>query len=239
MPLLQILTPEEEGSLRGVSTAFFTMNASTKPFPDLGAKWLPLVEQLAAGSAAGLEQLYTAIKSIKHYFIRSVGGEFADDAYHDLVLDLADAARRGAIRNPECFAAYAWTMARRKVIGHVRCVVRRRNENSGTAVVVDSAPNPEQAALQAEKREIAAHLLRVLPERDREILIRYYVNGETPAQVQGAMHLTETQFRLVKSRAKARFGELGRNRIAARPQPTVGRKPTSSCSRVCPGRARA
>jgi hypothetical protein len=30
------------------------------------------------------------------------------------------------------------------------------------------------------------------------------------------MNLSETQFRLVKSRAKARFGELGRRRLALR-----------------------
>jgi hypothetical protein len=28
------------------------------------------------------------------------------------------------------------------------------------------------------------------------------------------MHLTETQFRLLKSRAKARFGELGKKKLA-------------------------
>jgi hypothetical protein len=31
------------------------------------------------------------------------------------------------------------------------------------------------------------------------------------------MDLTETQFRLIKSRAKARFGELGKRRMAQKP----------------------
>jgi hypothetical protein len=31
------------------------------------------------------------------------------------------------------------------------------------------------------------------------------------------MNLTETQYRLLKSRAKAKFGELGKRRLEARP----------------------
>jgi hypothetical protein len=40
-------------------------------------------------------------------------------------------------------------------------------------------------------------------------------------QICEEMNLTETQFRLLKSRAKARFGELGRRRLKHRIIPKV------------------
>jgi hypothetical protein len=39
---------------------------------------------------------------------------------------------------------------------------------------------------------------------------------QTQEEICKEMRLSETQFRLLKSRAKARFGELGRKRLARR-----------------------
>jgi RNA polymerase sigma-70 factor (ECF subfamily) len=52
--------------------------------------------------------------------------------------------------------------------------------------------------------------------RDNEILTRYYLHEETPAHICAEMNLTGIQFRLLKSRAKARFGELAKRKL--RPQ---------------------
>ena len=60
-------------------------------------------------------------------------------------------------------------------------------------------------------------MVQVLEEisvRDKEILTRFYLRGQTQGKICREMQLTETQFRLLKSRAKARFGELGRKRLA-------------------------
>jgi RNA polymerase sigma-70 factor (ECF subfamily) len=56
-----------------------------------------------------------------------------------------------------------------------------------------------------------------LSDRDREILTRFYLDEQTQEQICGEMNLTETQFRLLKSRAKARFGELGRRKLQQKP----------------------
>ena len=61
-----------------------------------------------------------------------------------------------------------------------------------------------------------ANLLNSIGKRDREVLIRFYLDEQTPDQICQAMKLTETQFRLIKSRAKARFGELGKRRFSLR-----------------------
>ncbi len=43
-----------------------------------------------------------------------------------------------------------------------------------------------------------------------------YLREQKAEQICSELKLTQTQFRLIKSRAKARFGELGRARLAQR-----------------------
>jgi DNA-directed RNA polymerase specialized sigma24 family protein len=59
-------------------------------------------------------------------------------------------------------------------------------------------------------------VLNTLPRRDREVLVRFYLQEQSPGQICRDMRLTATQFRLTKSRAKARFTELGLARFARR-----------------------
>jgi RNA polymerase sigma-70 factor (ECF subfamily) len=56
-----------------------------------------------------------------------------------------------------------------------------------------------------------------LSDRDREILTRFYLDEQTQEKICEDMSLTETQFRLLKSRAKARFGELGKRKLQQKP----------------------
>jgi hypothetical protein len=56
------------------------------------------------------------------------------------------------------------------------------------------------------------------------ILTRFYLLEETQDQICSEMVLTATQFRLRKSRAKIRFGELGKKKLAHRALNTVSLK---------------
>ena len=49
------------------------------------------------------------------------------------------------------------------------------------------------------------------------MLTRFYLEEESAEEICRNMDLSETQFRLIKSRAKARFGELGKRRLTTRP----------------------
>jgi DNA-directed RNA polymerase specialized sigma24 family protein len=57
--------------------------------------------------------------------------------------------------------------------------------------------------------------LESLSKRDRDILIRFYLKEQSQEQICQEMALTETQFRLLKSRAKAKFGDIGRKKLAS------------------------
>jgi DNA-directed RNA polymerase specialized sigma24 family protein len=57
--------------------------------------------------------------------------------------------------------------------------------------------------------------LDALSQRDREILVRFYLKEQPQEKICEEMDLTETQFRLLKSRAKAKFGEIGKKKLAS------------------------
>jgi DNA-directed RNA polymerase specialized sigma subunit len=64
-----------------------------------------------------------------------------------------------------------------------------------------------------QRNQLIQRVLGELSKRDREILTRFYLYEQTQEQICAEMSLTETQFRLLKSRAKARFGELGKKKL--------------------------
>lgn len=63
-------------------------------------------------------------------------------------------------------------------------------------------------ALAEEQKALMELVLRALSDRDREVLLRFYVREQHPDQICIEMGISETQLRLIKSRAKARFAEL-------------------------------
>jgi DNA-directed RNA polymerase specialized sigma24 family protein len=83
--------------------------------------------------------------------------------------------------------------------------------------------------MKQEKLDVMTRTLRAMSSRDREILTRFYLQEQSQEQICAEMHLTDTQFRLLKSRAKARFGEMGRRRLERN-------APTQILARIFPGR---
>jgi hypothetical protein len=76
--------------------------------------------------------------------------------------------------------------------------------------------NAEARAIKQQNTDIAERILQALSKRDREVLIRYYLDEQSAEEIQTTMGLTATQFRLIKSRAKARFTEMSKRRLSLR-----------------------
>lgn len=182
--------------------------------------WSQLVERVRAGDPAGMEQLYAVFaKGVRSYLWRQLGAHDLDDKVHDIFVIVTQSIRRGDLRDPERLMGYVRTVLRRQVAAYIEDAVHaRRNEveiESGLNLT-DRQISPERLVLEKQTQEVAMRILRSLPERDREVLARFYLEEQTPEQICSEMNLTETQFRLIKSRAKARYGELGKRRFAQR-----------------------
>ncbi len=67
--------------------------------------------------------------------------------------------------------------------------------------------------LYEQRGKLVLAILRNMASSDREILTRFYLHEQPLQQICDEMHLTDTQFRLLKSRAKARFAEVGKKKL--------------------------
>jgi hypothetical protein len=59
--------------------------------------------------------------------------------------------------------------------------------------VSDARSNPEEDAIAQQRREIMTCVLRGVSRRDREILTRFYLLGESQEKICSEMDLTETE----------------------------------------------
>lgn len=167
-----------------------------------------------------MEELYRVFsRGIRFFLYRQLGPQDLDDKVHDVFVSVTESIQRGAVREPERLMGYVRTVVRRQVAAYIDDASRaRRNviDLDGGIPLCSRDPDPERRAIERQNEEVALRLLRSIGKRDREVLIRFYLQEQSAADICHDLHLTETQFRLIKSRAKARFGELGKRRFAHR-----------------------
>ena len=183
------------------------------------AEWGELVNQIKAGEDAGMEQLYKLFsRGIRYYLCRQLGPQELEDKVHDTFLIVVNAIKRGDLREPERLMGFVRTIVRRQVAAYIEQVVHTRREQTDLesgVIIVDRKQNPEQEAIVRQKAELMKSALEGLSKRDRDILVRFYLQEQPQEQICREMSLTETQFRLLKSRAKAKFGDIGRKKLAS------------------------
>ncbi len=179
--------------------------------------WKWLVSHIHNGDEAAMAELYRIfVRGIRFYLCRQLGAQELDDKVHDTFLIVVQAIRRGELREPERLMGFVRTIVRRQVAAYIEEAVHRRREQAeaDTSVrLVDRGATPEQTAMDQQRRELVAGILGRMNGRDREILTRFYLYEQTQEQICEEMSLSETQFRLLKSRAKARFGDIGKRKF--------------------------
>jgi RNA polymerase sigma-70 factor (ECF subfamily) len=185
-----------------------------------GQSWLVLVESIQRGERSGMEELYRVFsRGVRFYLCRQLGPQDLDDKVHDTFVIVVQAIRRGELREPERLMGFVRTVVRRQVSAQIDRAVQNRREQAEletTTSLSDHRNTPEEAAIVRQHEEVAEAVLQSISGRDREILTRFYLLEQTQEAICEEMKLSDTQFRLLKSRAKARFGELGRKKLARR-----------------------
>ena len=176
--------------------------------------WVGTVARIGAGDPGAMAELYTVLtRGIRHLLLRSLGIEEVDDRVHDCFVIVTEAILSGELRDPARLMGYVRTIVRRQIAAGIdESVARRRNTvefEDSVFTVSDWKNNPEQSLLARQRAEIARRVFKGVSRRDREILRRFYLLEQKQEQICQEMGLSYNQFRLLKSRAKARFGELG------------------------------
>jgi RNA polymerase sigma factor (sigma-70 family) len=139
-----------------------------------------------------------------------------DDKVHDTFAAVVKAIQSGQLREPARLMGFVRTITQRQAVAYIDTAVRLRRDQTdfdSAGRVADSAMTPEQAIIFYERNMLVRRVLAELSDRDREILARFYLREQPKDQICSEMSLTKTQFRLLKSRARARFAELGRRKL--------------------------
>jgi len=223
---VDILTPVEDVAA-GEATPQDSLKADRavaeqsnyNPSPD--ASWKDVVARIQQGDQSAMEQLYaTFAKGIRFFLCRQLGTQELDDRVHDTFLIVVQAIQCRELREPERLMGFVRTVVRRQVAAYIEKAINIRRDHVDIEIdlrIADSRHDPERSIAWKEKVEFMREILAGLSARDREILTRFYLREEAQEGICAEMNLSETQFRLLKSRAKARFGTLGRRRLQQQP----------------------
>jgi len=181
--------------------------------------WTALVNGVRRGEASAMSELYGIFaKGIRYFLLRNLGPEDLDDKVHDCFVIVTQAIQNGDLREPERLMGYVRTVVKRQIAASIDQAVQQRRTRAdfedSMFSLSDWRENPERSVIALQRSEIARKVLNGVSRRDREILNRFYVLEQSQERICAEMGLSYNQFRLLKSRAKARFGELGK-RIAA------------------------
>jgi RNA polymerase sigma factor (sigma-70 family) len=179
--------------------------------------WTDLVRRVRNREPAALEDLYQVFcTGIRLQLARTLGSRDLNDKVHDLFLAVTESILSGDVHHPECLMGYVRTVVRRHVASQIDRIMRERRNASALEIwppLRDAAPNPERRAMDRQTRDLVMRVLGGLRERERQVLVRFYLHEETPEEICRALDLSGTQYRLLKSRAKARMVDLCRRRL--------------------------
>ncbi len=191
--------------------------------PEFPLSFSEVVENVRNGDPRGLDQLYSVFRMFTGSLRRHIGYQDFEDRLHDVFLLVVDAIRDGRLREPSALPGYIHGVARISVCSAIGVRSRHRRLNNSLRHWVTSSSerrSPEEELLYQQRVNLMRQMVAALSAREREVLTRYYLKEQSREQICRELDLTETQFRLTKSRAKQRLERvcsvhLSRDREAA------------------------
>lgn len=147
---------------------------------------------------------------------RSLGPVDLEDHVHDIFVRLFRFIARGNVRYPDYMKTLIGIVTRREIGKIIRLRVRQ-GHSIEYEEGLDEAPwsyrnstDAERQMIQSERAKLVQRTLDLLKPQQKEILLRFYVEHEPWREIARDMGLTDKNFRLRKSRAKASFGVIGK-----------------------------
>ena len=180
--------------------------------------WL---NRFAQEDPAGDEALYRNLASGARLFLqRRLATADVEDRVHDLFVIVVETIRRGELREPERLMGFVRTVLNRQLNLEISRMIHMRQtsidlESAGDLTAADSSP--EQQAVMNQKVALMKQILGKMRDREFEVLTRFYLLEQPPERIRLDMGLTQTQFNLLKSRAKTKLKELMQRKLARNP----------------------
>lgn len=211
------------------------MTPSNQAMPWVDPDYSALATRVQNGDALAERELCDAVSlGLRRMIARSLGAcsPEVEDVAQDVMITCLSNLRAGMVRDPRCILGYIRTVMKRQIAAVIGKRMSARSKQSGTEAskccLTDQGLNPEEESAAKERTALARTVLASLSPRDREIISRFYVDEQTADEICEAMSLTETEFRLVKSRAKAQFTKLLERKLKPGGLFQLYRKPPAS-----------
>jgi len=172
-----------------------------------------LVRRIAAGDTAAEGELVQRYSRGLLYLLRRQGvpPDLADDLHQETFRIVLERLRRRELDEPAGLAGFLRGTARNLVIAERRKTTRRRTDpdDDELARAVHPAPGQLSSVLLDEEAETVRRLIGELPtDRDRQLLLRFYVGEEEKESICADLGLDSLHFNRVLFRARQRFKDL-------------------------------
>lgn len=140
----------------------------------------------------------------------------AEDLFQDTFRVGLEKLRQGELREPAKLPGFLAQIARNLAIEHYRKLARRKTDADSDAVLgaVASSESPLGGLLARENAALVRQTLQELAnERDRQVLLRFYIAEEDKDRISADYGLSSLQFNRVLHRARERYKELLAERL--------------------------
>jgi RNA polymerase sigma-70 factor, ECF subfamily len=158
-----------------------------------------------------LSAVYRDYPGLRALILRRVRDpEVAADILQDAAVTTLEKLRSGEIAHPENLGGYLYRVA----INHLRNHRRKDHTAQSSSDRLDELREPEndlewEHVGRPQWAEAARRMLEEMPAaRDRDLLVRFYLNDEAKEAICQQLHLSSEHFNRVIFRARNRFREL-------------------------------
>lgn len=172
-----------------------------------------LVDRIIAGDteaeAALVRSYRPGINIIIERIVRNK--PVTEDIAQETFRIVLEKVRHGDLREPAKLKAFVCSVARNAALDHIRRVARYPllEDIARAAEVRDPGPDPLDAMLKQEMSGIVHQVIAELSlDRDRQLLLRYFVAEEDKDSICRDLGLTRIQFSNILYRSLARFKDL-------------------------------
>jgi RNA polymerase sigma factor (sigma-70 family) len=180
-----------------------------------------IVSLIQQGNPQGEELLYNTFARGLRYLATRHCPAYSEDCVQDTILAVICQIRGGQLQTPAALPGYL-NIVLKRTAWNKKLQSERLDANSEVfsgvmATRADDRENPQQRLEGQERTQILRDILATLKPQEREILTRFYLQGQRPEQICEEMGLSETQFRLNKSRSKKKLETLTQKHLQHRP----------------------
>ncbi|MBL8239011.1 MAG: sigma-70 family RNA polymerase sigma factor [Bryobacterales bacterium] len=164
-------------------------------------------------------ELYSVVRRTVSASLRTEFGQDSEDVGHEVFMDAMSAIKADVIQKPEAFIPYLRKIIHRRRIALITEKIHARKALEIENTIPCSAQRADTIVEVSERWEDVQASLRRLDPIKQEILKRFYLEGQSGDQIIAEMGLTQTQFRLHKSRGLRMLAQ----RVEMRMAPTLAK----------------